>query len=169
MTYQKLSTKIMSRQMNDSKQHPLLAWDIIAWRLFGNEYAIDNLTRIAAENKWANAGAVIKMFTSNQFAVVVTNAQQQIQYVNQAFAAMTEYEAYEVLHKHPSFLQQNDSRNTAANTSIGNKIKAGQEAKGQLVNYRKSGIAYNCSIHIIPLKNKAGKIVNYIAFEKEVA
>ena len=155
--------------MNDSKQHPLLAWDIIAWRLFGNEYAMDNLTRIAEENKWVNVARVIKMFASNQYAVVVTNEAQQIQYVNQSFTAMTEYEAHEVLHKSPAFLQHNDSRNTAANTSIGDKIKAGLEAKGQLINYRKSGIAYNCSIHIIPLKNKAGKIVNYIAFEKEVA
>jgi PAS domain S-box-containing protein len=169
MTAQKSPIKMMSRQMNEHKQHPLLAWDIIAWRLFGNEYAMDNLTRIAEENKWVNAARVIKMFTSNQFAVVVTNAQQQIQYVNQSFAAMTEYEAHEVLHKHPAFLQQNDNRNAAANESIGNKIKEGQQAKAQLINYKKSGIAYNCSVHIIPLKNKAGKIVNYIAFEKEVA
>lgn len=155
--------------MNDSKQHPLLAWDIIAWRLFGNEYAMDNLTRIAEENKWVNTGTVIKMFASNKFAVVVTDVHQQIQYVNQSFAVMTEYEAHEVLHKTPAFLQQNDKRNAAANESIGNKIKAGKQAKAQVINYKKSGTAYNCSIHIIPLKNKAGKIVNYIAFEKEVA
>ena len=155
--------------MNERKRHPLLAWDIIAWRLFGNEYSIHNLTKIATENKWVNVASVIKMFTTNEFAVVVTNAQQQIQYVNQSFATMTEYEAYEVMNKKPAFLQQNDGRNNAVNISIGNKIKAGQEAKGKLINYRKSGVAYHCNIHIIPLKNKTGKIVNYIAFEKEVA
>lgn len=115
--------------MNYSKQHPLLAWDIIAWRLFGNEYAMDNLNRIAAENKWVNTGAVIKMFASNQFAVVVTNMRQQIQYVNQSFAVMTEYEAHEVLHKNPAFLQQNDSRNTAANASMAINYRLGSKLK----------------------------------------
>ena len=38
-----------------------------------------------------------------------------------------------------------------------------------LVNYRKDGTTYKCWIQASPVLDETGRVVNFIAFEKEVA
>lgn len=100
-------------------------------------------------------------------ALIVTDPQQIIQWVNPGFTAMTGYSARFAVGRHPSFLQgpltKEDSR-----TRIREALNDHQFAEETLYNYRKNGEGYACQVQIFPLHNQQGKKIHFIALEREV-
>ena len=80
---------------------------------------------------------------------------------------MTGYLAGEVIGLKPTFLQgQATSKKTKR--QIREQLSVYAPASGCLVNYKKNGFPYLCSIHIFPIFNQQKEPVNFIAFEKEL-
>ena len=52
---------------------------------------------------------------------------------------------------------------------IGNAVKNKMAFEATILNYRKDGSTYNCWIKGAPIKDNKGNVVNFIAFEREVA
>ena len=101
-------------------------------------------------------------------ALVLTDVDLKINWVNKGFTKMTGYPAKYALGKSPKFLQ---GENTSPETTqrirqqLGNK-----EIFSEIViNYRKNKEEYKCEITIIPLFNRNKSLTHYLAIEKEVA
>jgi PAS domain S-box-containing protein len=101
-------------------------------------------------------------------AVVLTDAERKIQWVNHDFTIMTGYHLAEVIGKKPSILQ-------GAGTDI-NDIKRISESlklllpfKDSLLNYTKEGKPYRCNFVIHPIFDSDGILKNFIAFEVDAS
>jgi PAS domain S-box-containing protein len=97
-------------------------------------------------------------------AVIVTDADRRILWVNDDFTTITGYALTEVLGKKPSLLQGAKSEKEAVR-----RIRRGLEGqipfKDTILNYRKNGEPYPCKLTIHPIFNEAKKLTNFIAFE----
>lgn len=94
-------------------------------------------------------------------SVAITDVDANIQYVNPHFTKVTGYAAAEVVGKNPRMFQ---SGQTPPETYRGmwDKITHGQNWQGELLNRRKNGELYWEEIHIAPVTDVAGSIINYV-------
>lgn len=101
-------------------------------------------------------------------ALVLTDSNQQIKWVNKGFSKMTGYTAGYAMGKTPKFLQGEKTRqdvNRRIRQRLGNK----EIFSEIVVNYRKNNEEYQCEITIIPLLNQNQNLSHFLAIEKEVA
>ncbi|UFH55613.1 PAS domain-containing protein [Spirosoma sp. KNUC1025] len=129
-------------------------------------YESEALTRLAKTNRWQLPSTVRQLLRQPDWALVVTDRQQIIQYVNEPFMLMTGYNQAEVLGQKPSFLQ-GKATDMAASQRLKAGIDQGVPAKEMLLNYHKDGTTYWCDITIFPICNDRQQLVNFIAFEHE--
>jgi PAS domain S-box-containing protein len=99
-------------------------------------------------------------------AVVVTDIDKNIIWVNGYFEIMTGYSKNEVLNKNPKFLQ-GKATDTLTLHTIRKKINGQKKFKGTLINYKKNGEEYRCNVDIQPIFNLEGYHSHYIAFETD--
>lgn len=97
-------------------------------------------------------------------AVIVTDAQRHILWVNEDFTTMTGYALNEVVGKKPSLLQGPKTEKDALRR-IRKSLENQTAIKEQVTNYRKNGEAYTCKLVIHPIFDAAHELTNYIAFE----
>jgi len=97
-------------------------------------------------------------------AVIVTDADRRILWVNDDFTYITGYALTEVLGKKPSILQGPNSEK-----EVMRRIRKGLESqipvKDVITNYRKNGEEYPCKLVIHPIFNENRALTNFIAFE----
>lgn len=97
-------------------------------------------------------------------AVILTDAQRRILWVNEDFTEITGYTLTEVIGKKPSLLQGPESEQDAIK-----RIRRGLEHKAplqeEITNYRKNGEPYLCKLVIHPVFNREQQLTNFIAFE----
>ncbi|MCB0593075.1 MAG: PAS domain-containing protein [Lewinellaceae bacterium] len=97
-------------------------------------------------------------------AVILTDAQRKILWVNDDFTEITGYTLTEVIGKKPSLLQGPKTEKDAINRirrSLENEVAFMEE----ITNYRKNGEPYICRLVIHPVFNRDQQLTNYIAFE----
>jgi PAS domain S-box-containing protein len=99
-----------------------------------------------------------------QIAVILTDAQQHILWVNQDFTHITGYTLPEVIGKNPRLLQGKDTEPDAVER-IRKSLNDRVPVKDELTNYRKDGVPYKCRLVIYPVLNQKQDVSNYIAFE----
>jgi PAS domain S-box-containing protein len=99
--------------------------------------------------------------------ILITDADSKILYVNPAFTRVTGYAREEVLGQTPRVFQsgQHDREFYRAMWKV---LKAGQTWEGQLVNKRKDGSLYTELAAISPVRDAAGRIVNFVAVKRDV-
>jgi PAS domain S-box-containing protein len=99
-----------------------------------------------------------------EIAVIVTDRDRHIQWVNEEFTSITGYSLDEVVGKKPNLLQGAETEQDAIR-----RIRHGLEShipfKDQITNYRKNGEKYLCKLVIHPIYNKQQRLTNFIAFE----
>lgn len=97
-------------------------------------------------------------------AVIVTDKNRSIQWVNDDFTQITGYTLQDVLGKKPSVLQ---GKNTEPHVveEIRNSLNELIPIKTDITNYRKNGEEYTCKLVIYPIFDEGGNHTNYIAFE----
>ncbi|WP_461138140.1 PAS domain-containing protein [Spirosoma pomorum] len=123
--------------------------------------------RLAHRAQWQFDYRQVAAFMHNpQHALLVTDLGGQIQFINQGFVTMTGYDRGDVLGRRPDFLQGTD---TSAETrqAIRDSLRLQQPFEGSLINYRKSGEAYWCTIQITPLFTADKELTHFMAFEWE--
>lgn len=154
------------------KQGPLKCWDIYGMYLvnqakhFNKQVEIDILNVYKKEYGWVIN--IEELITNSDFeAAVLTNSQQQIEWVNKGFTKMTGYPANYAEGKHPSFLQ---GKNTSQSSleSIRENLKKDTPFNTSIINYKKNGDAYNCNLNIYQLKDRNNKLVHLLALERKI-
>lgn len=97
-------------------------------------------------------------------AVILTDKQRNIQWVNSDFTEITGYELREVRGKKPSVLQGVNTEPHIVE-DIKKSLNELIPIKTEITNYRRNGEEYLCKLVIYPIFDEGGEHTNYIAFE----
>jgi PAS domain S-box-containing protein len=100
-------------------------------------------------------------------SVIITNANGEIDYVNEYFTKITGYEATEVMGKNPRFLKSG-FHPSAFYKEIWNRLKNGSTWQGELLNAKKNGELFWEATTITPLLDDLGITTHYIAIKQDV-
>jgi len=100
-------------------------------------------------------------------AIMVTDEEWVVQYVNPAFEKVTGYAKEEVLGKNPYILAA-DGGNLRVYLGVKEKIRSGSPWKGRLRNRRKDGVYLEQDIVISPIRDSTGKIVNHVVAGRDI-
>ncbi|HEX7523708.1 MAG TPA: PAS domain S-box protein, partial [Candidatus Deferrimicrobium sp.] len=100
-------------------------------------------------------------------AIMVTDAEWIVQYVNPAFEKVTGYAKEEVLGKNPYILAA-DGENIRVYIGIEEKIRTGSPWKGRLKNKRKDGMLLELDTVVSPIRDPGGKIVNHVVASRDI-
>ncbi|MFT4831229.1 MAG: PAS domain S-box-containing protein [Psychroserpens sp.] len=150
---------------------PLLSWDF-SLPNFSNfckyQKDIDILDAIAAKNQWTLQPKFKLELQEKEQIIVVTDATLKIVYATKNIFEMNGYTLNEIIGKRPKMFQgQGTDKNTIS--SISKAVKNQLPFEARVLNYRKDGSEYWCDIKAQPLFDQKGKVVNFIAYEREVA
>ncbi len=100
-------------------------------------------------------------------AVLITDTQGIIHYVNPAFERITGYGREEALGKNPRFLRSGLQDSTFYER-LWKTILDGRVWHGEVVNRRKDGRLYTEEMNIAPVRNASGEITHFIATKQDV-
>jgi len=100
-------------------------------------------------------------------AIVVTDRQGTIEWVNPAFERLTGYSAAEALGRNPRVLKSG-KHDPPFYKELWDTILAGQVWHGEVVNKRKDGRLYTEEMTITPVPNADGAISHFIAIKQDV-
>lgn len=101
-------------------------------------------------------------------AIMITDAEGIVIWVNPAFTALTGYDAQEAKAKEPSLLYSG-KRDKSSYGDLLSTIRSGGVWRGQRVNRRKDGSKYIDERTITPVRNHRGEITNYIAVIQDIS
>ncbi|WP_373551564.1 PAS domain-containing protein [Haliscomenobacter sp.] len=98
-------------------------------------------------------------------AVILTDPNQRIVWVNDDFTAMTGYSLGEAIGRIPGKILQGPQTEPEVIERIRKAIQQRVPFRDQLTNYRKNGEPYVCKLVIHPVFDRNQELINFIAFE----
>ncbi len=101
-------------------------------------------------------------------AVMITDPDGKITWVNPAFSDLTGYNLDEVIGKNPRFLQSGH-QDQDFYERFWNTIKAGMPWQGEMVNKRKDGRLFHEEMIVAPLENDRGEITHFVAVKNDIS
>ncbi|MEM9983126.1 MAG: PAS domain-containing protein, partial [Bacteroidota bacterium] len=101
-------------------------------------------------------------------AIIITDKQGNIEWVNQGFEKITGYTAEEVIGKKPGKLLQGEATDVETIARISEGLKRREPVREEILNYHKSGKPYWIWIDILPIYNEANELDKFIAIEVEI-
>ena len=100
-------------------------------------------------------------------AIVITNVQGNIEFVNPKFTQMTGYSALEVLGRNPRIFKTGHLP-PSAYERLWATILAGETWHGEFLNRRKNGELYWEAATIAPIKTSNGRTTHFVAIKEDV-
>lgn len=101
-------------------------------------------------------------------AIMITDVQGCIQWVNPAFSALTGYREEEVLGQNPRILKSGEHPEDFY-VNLWETILAGKIWQGEIVNRRKNGQFYTEEMTITPVLGDRGQVTNFIVIKQDVS
>jgi PAS domain S-box-containing protein len=101
-------------------------------------------------------------------AIIITDAEQHITWVNDAFTTITGYQPEEVMGIIPGHLLQGEETDPATVAYLNEKIKNKQPFDCKLINYNKAGRKYWVHIEGQALLNEQGKTEQFFSIQDDV-
>ena len=100
-------------------------------------------------------------------AVLITDVEGAILYTNPAFESVSGYSREEAVGRNPSLLKSG-RQDDAFYRRMWETLSAGEVWRGRLVNRRKDGTLFEEEATISPVRDSAGRVVNYVAAKRDV-
>jgi PAS domain S-box-containing protein len=100
--------------------------------------------------------------------VVITDADENITWVNRAFEELTEYTLSEVEGKIPGDFLQGPDSNEETIATFRKAIDKHESVSSIILNYTKSGNPYWLEVNIDPILDESGNCTHFIAIERDV-
>ncbi len=110
--------------------------------------------------------ALVAARTDN--AVVLTDAEGGIVWVNDGFVRMTGWTLAEVQGRKPGSFLQGPETDRETVQFMGQQIRAGQGFRVEVLNYHKNGSRYWVSLELQPMHDAEGNLTNFMAIESDV-
>jgi len=107
-----------------------------------------------------------KIYDCDYDALVLSDKNQKIIWVNDGFKEMTGYSKKYAVGKKPSFLQ-GEKTSLHVKTQLNKELALNHTFSGSILNYRRNGELYFCHITILPVYNLDEKLKYYLALEKD--
>ncbi|MFZ0927932.1 MAG: PAS domain S-box protein, partial [Syntrophobacteraceae bacterium] len=101
-------------------------------------------------------------------AVIITDTNWIIGYVNPAFTALAGYDGTEAIGRHLRLLKSGKHDRTFYR-GIRETLAGGQAWSGRLTNTKKDGSLFESEVTASPVRNKSGAIINYVAIHRDIA
>ncbi|MEL7145934.1 MAG: PAS domain S-box protein [Bacteroidota bacterium] len=120
------------------------------------------------KNYRLDQGLLHDIINKTDNAVIVTDLQGRIQYVNKAFTNITEYDADEVIGQIPGALLQGPDTDAATVERIGDHLRQFKRVKETILNYSKSGRKYWLQLDIYPYSDTEDHPTHFLAIETDV-
>ena len=100
-------------------------------------------------------------------AIIITDTNRVIDYVNPAFTAMAGYEGTEVIGRHLRFLKS-DKHDRSFYRDIRRTLARGKVWSGRLTLRKKDGSLYETEATASPVRNKSGVVINYVSIHRDI-
>ena len=110
--------------------------------------------------------ALIASRTSN--AVILTDVEGRITWVNEGFERITEFTRNEAIGKRPQDFLQGPETSSATLGYMHKQQQLGKHFKGELLNYTKSGKAFWLDIEVMPVHDEANHLTGFMAIESDI-
>jgi two-component system cell cycle sensor histidine kinase/response regulator CckA len=101
-------------------------------------------------------------------AMIITDREGAIEWVNPAFTALTGYSAEEAVGRNPRELVRSGVHEPAFYKDLWDTILAGKMWRGEMTNRRKDGTRYVEEQTITPVKNAHGDVTHFIAIKRDL-
>ncbi len=101
-------------------------------------------------------------------AIMITDKDAIIQYVNPAFEILTGYMSSEAVGNNPWKMIKSGQHDKSFYRELLSAVTSGRAWSGEMVNKRKDGSIYTEDMTIAPVKNAAGEIQNYVAVMQNI-
>lgn len=153
------------------KRGPLLSWDIYSEYFYKflkslrKKQEVERLHKFQSKFNW-DFQIEETLFKNEYKAIVVTDKNQKIIWVNDGFKDMTGYSLSFVKDKSPKLLQ-GEKTSKEALQNIKEHLAKESICETSMVNYRKDGSEYMCEIKIFPITNSKQQVEHYLALENE--
>ncbi|PKA98198.1 PAS domain S-box-containing protein [Flavobacteriaceae bacterium MAR_2009_75] len=127
-----------------------------------------DLWQLSQVNNWDGFTERDKNSIKENLVVIVTDMNLKIVFASSNISDLTGYKKNEVIGRKPSMFQGSETSESVKNR-IRTAVGQGRSFEETLINYKKNGSPYTCSIKGKPLFDKKGELVNFIAYERAVA
>jgi PAS domain S-box-containing protein len=101
-------------------------------------------------------------------AVVITDAEGVIQYVNPATERITGYDKAEIIGKTPCMFESGEHGKSFFD-DLWDTIRSGNTWSGRIVNKKKDGTLYQEDATISPVRDASGKITNFVSVKRDIS
>jgi PAS domain S-box-containing protein len=127
--------------------------------------AHENITeRKQVEESHARLAKAVEQASEN---IIITDIRGNILYANPAFEKITGYAVAEVLGKNPRILKSG-KHDAKFYHEMWQVLGRGEIWHGHMINRRKDGRLFDEEATISPIRNAAGKVINYVAVKRDV-
>jgi PAS domain S-box-containing protein len=101
-------------------------------------------------------------------AVVITDLQHNILWVNEAYTTITGYTAEEAIGQPPAYAWQRNGVDPNTISYMAHKMAMGEDFECELLNYNKNGAPFWMRLQVQPVYNDAGKLTRYFALGTDI-
>ncbi|MFA6972278.1 MAG: EAL domain-containing protein [Gallionella sp.] len=122
------------------------------------------IERAQSENKLSMLSQAVEQSPN---AIVITDLDANIEYVNAAFAKTTGYSLDDVIGKNPRILRSGKTPKSTYK-EMWAALTSGKTWRGELVNCRRDGTEYIESAMIVPVRMPDGQVTNYLAIKEDI-
>jgi PAS domain S-box-containing protein len=135
----------------------------------GNMVALEGISRDITERKQAEERLALQRIAmeSAANAIVITDQDGSVEWVNPAYTRLTGYEAKEIIGHNPRILKSG-KQPALFYEELWETILAGEVWHGELINRRKDGSFYVEEQTITPIRNAEGEITHFVAIKQDV-
>ncbi|MBU0528807.1 PAS domain S-box protein [bacterium] len=127
-------------------------------------YLYDITEQVKAEKELVKLSIAVEQ---SPVSIVITDLEGRIEYVNPTFEKLTGYSLDEAIGLKPSILKSGVTSDSEYR-KLWETISNGKVWAGELLNKKKNGELYWESVTISPVKDKKGKITNYLAIKEDI-
>lgn len=127
--------------------------------------AVDVTERRRAERELERL-ALVASRTDN--AVIITDSQGYVEWVNDGFTRITGYSLEEMRGKKPGHVLQGPQTDPATVQQLRDCVRAGQSYDGEIYNYAKDGRGYWLGISISPVFDAERRLTGFVAVEMDI-
>jgi len=131
-----------------------------------NESLTSQRAKLRAQEEHTCKLALVAARTDN--AVIVTDAQARIEWVNESFTTITGWRLDEVIGRKPGDFLQGPDTDPAVVRLMSDSVRAGRAFSAETLNYHRDGRSYWLSIEAQPLLDDKGAVVGFMAIERDV-